>query len=758
MHVLLIALTAGLAAQAHNPPGPRDEVHREGDRPLALVVSGGVSLGAYEAGFLYFASRAVARRVEAGSPPLVVAGASAGSVNAMIAGIESCMPNGDDDPTQSLGWKAWIPVGFDQLWRPDEVRADGVLSSQAMTTAFELVRETLIKDFPPHCEFYAGFTTTRVKPFDVKVVDGLKVPRQREKFVVRVRSEGSGRAKLTNLIVGPSGIPKPILPFSGAIENDVEALGKVLFASGSFPAAFHPKVIPHCLVSSGSPDAGLSCPQDKIRYDRFIDGGIFDNGPLYLAYEIVNRSGESKDTLFAYVDPWTRAYPPLIESEGAERPPGKPPFEPSQNTLSYALGVANSFVTTARARELYAFAEHDLGDRIVLSRSHFPAAGDLFYAFFGFFERDIRIFDFYLGMYDAWVLLKRLYASGRFERAPRDPSLNYPGEAAGPWKPFLCLRRWLSFDPSDSHSSCDDDPELENLRILAQLALERLYHHCSKLSRSDFKSGEFKHKHCEAAANRKEPPVWVEGVPPWKDDLPLGSTGGVLDRLADLRFEYRDMGLSRSQSDRIRSVLRKKFVAIAERVAEVDENRSVKSLLSISGRAFANQLTYEPPELSAGVMVGSRDIEANILWTPYPTVANWLRLSLAFQARNWISVVPGEPTYLGLGVAAGPEIFMTPWVSGFLQPSFGVRGGYQLSTWDDFRAETCEATEELNDNRACSQFLLQSFAALGIVDRVRLQLNLDIFPERLNNRISDDGLQLRQFPVRLSIMGGFIFF
>src|SRR5262245_15433787 len=108
----LVLVVSLLPATAHGQARP------EPQRPdaLSLTVSGGVSLGAYQAGYLYFAIETTRRHVE--RPPLrLVTGASAGSINTLTAVLAACQPSGTD-PDQSLFWRSWVDLGFHELFDP----------------------------------------------------------------------------------------------------------------------------------------------------------------------------------------------------------------------------------------------------------------------------------------------------------------------------------------------------------------------------------------------------------------------------------------------------------------------------------------------------------------------------------------------------------------------------------------------------------------------------------------------------------------
>lgn len=56
-------------------------------------------------------------------------------------------------------------------------------------------------------------STTRLKSAEVTLQDGFKVPRQEEKFVVRIKGRGDGRAPYVSNYIDPNdALPRPLLP------------------------------------------------------------------------------------------------------------------------------------------------------------------------------------------------------------------------------------------------------------------------------------------------------------------------------------------------------------------------------------------------------------------------------------------------------------------------------------------------------------------------------------------------------------------
>src|SRR6187200_505406 len=82
-----------------------------------LALSGGVSLGSYEAGVLYDLFSQDQNKLT--SELKVVYGASAGSINGLL-GIFNLCGFRYSSRESNLLWKMWIPVGLDQLEATDK--------------------------------------------------------------------------------------------------------------------------------------------------------------------------------------------------------------------------------------------------------------------------------------------------------------------------------------------------------------------------------------------------------------------------------------------------------------------------------------------------------------------------------------------------------------------------------------------------------------------------------------------------------------
>ena len=130
------------------------------DDPFTLTISGGVSLGTYESGLAWTLVRlgkGALTTEELGRQRvpsiLAITGASAGSLNSLLAGALWC--EASDDTTnlsvdQNLLREAWVSVGLDALLpsKPNTyVPDDGLLASAALMPVLNHVRERLLCDW-----------------------------------------------------------------------------------------------------------------------------------------------------------------------------------------------------------------------------------------------------------------------------------------------------------------------------------------------------------------------------------------------------------------------------------------------------------------------------------------------------------------------------------------------------------------------------------------------------------------------------------
>jgi predicted acylesterase/phospholipase RssA len=756
--VLVLALVLGATPRARAQETPSDR-----PRTLSFTVSGGVSLGAYEAGALYFLTEAI-KRSQGDVELRIATGASAGSANALISLLDSCRPV-EDDPARSLGYETWLPVGMAQLFLPERVTATSVLSRKPLERAMARLARHFAAGLRADCDVVLGVSVTRETPTHAELNNRtsrttLEIPRQIERFVVRIRGSGPGRPpRLENYVDPRARIAQPLLPFEagdddGARLRNFARLSELLYASAAFPLAFAAYPLAHCETdpSSGAL-ASLSC--EKPVRTRFIDGGVFDNSPLRLNHDVVQRAlrrgengrarwlehaaddgGEVPDVRYSYVDPGTRAYPSLDVDDGDE--------DVASSARALGLRLAASFVETARRHELLLLLEESrdaaaLGDRIGLTRNQLPTISSQLGAFFGFFERDFRKLDFYLGMYDGLAGVRNyLETTGASAQAAEArlaeqfPVLRRPllGGLPAALRPFACLLSQVEPGYAGHASACGGEQD-RNFRILLQVTLDRLYTACARAKQGELPSGASRPclEAARGAARRQVPGVrklQEERRAPLPDEQDFAYT---LRLLADYGFAYHDLGLAADDAEYGAIKIRRRLLAMASALADAQPTEVDSLLILTASRAAVNQIAYEPPKnwlyASAGTAI---ELGASLL--PFSWNESWARINLALQISSWETLATPKQLTLAFSPLVGPELQLLFLSNPTVQTMLGARVGYQASVTDGAGFSPCGTDDAYGDARHCSQLLLQGYFAAAIIERLRTQLVVETFPTK----------------------------
>ncbi len=454
---LLLLLLAPLlaphaAAQGANPLRARASTAVPVPHTLLSTFSGGISLGAYQAGVNWAIMEAVRTsqdeprfRVGHGLRELhfgAAAGASAGNINAIMWAIEACsdVPPGRG-PEESLFWKTWMPVGIEQLLRPPpfDPRRDelALLDREFFDTVQTALQARIARtEFRPACEMPVGITLTRVLPDTQHLKGRLEVRTQRFVTVLTARTaSGAGAPPLPaeprdggRFVFHPVHPGQALLNRLGRVRLAArdsaapivtDSLFRIVRASSAFPVAFAPMKLrlynPH---------------RDTTELELFADGGLFDNNPIDVANLMQDwMENRNRPTLGG------KPLPPPAQEPPAAQPPSRPrqllyvdpdvgrrPIEKSPRSLvtervvrppvpgglrSVAQMLSGS-VTAAREYELTAldrYSQGRTGFEVVATTRHYPLIGERMGAFAAFLNRGFREYDFYVGAYDALFAL-----------------------------------------------------------------------------------------------------------------------------------------------------------------------------------------------------------------------------------------------------------------------------------------------------------------------------------------------------------------
>lgn len=351
----------------------------------SLVIAGGVSLGAYEAGYNWALIKMMTK-IKASDmvidPELSsISGASAGSLNSLLSAMYWCqkdsvpLKNSVDD---NLFYETWVNIGIQDLLEKEEnpENKSALMTLDGIEKKGDKIIEHLKQPiYKKNCEVPLGIAVTKVKPI-VETIRGIKVKNQNFS-VPLVFKEKNGQGIVENKILPPS--TKFYISIPG-IEKDRSKVINLLMASASFPGAF---------------------PQRKLEYSYkgknyshyFIDGGLYDNVPLDLAIAL-NKKAEH----FFFMDPsnMRKEITEVKEDEEEEMPVGFiytnliPLF--SSFDIMQSMKLYNTIIEN--------FGEGS-GKELTLSSRFHPLSGKYLAHFGAFLDRNFRVYDYYVGVYDA---------------------------------------------------------------------------------------------------------------------------------------------------------------------------------------------------------------------------------------------------------------------------------------------------------------------------------------------------------------------
>jgi hypothetical protein len=723
-----VALAALLAATPAPTPAPEDPL----PAAVLLTVSGGATLGAYQAGFLHYL--AAARQAGSGQGPEVrlATGASAGSINSLLSLLYT-QGGVEPDPYAGLFARVWLDTGFRELFLPERATALGAFSGASLAAAADRVRARLEQGLPESVDVVLGVAATRVTPRQRSLAGGrTSIPRTEEKFVLRIQGRGPGRMpRITSYPeadLDEEQIVLPSQPDGTVAFDDVKAL---LLASAAFPVAFQPQPVRHCMVRTrgGSPPW---CPSAEATSALFLDGGVFDNAPLRLAAWLAAAGlADDPDGLrwrdaptpgdvrpprrvtFAFLSADARDYP---------GPAATSPVRPTESLPRLLGEEAAAFVTTARSKELDGLLTDypHVAEGLVYPQRHIPAASEPLQAFFGFFERSFREFDFTLGMYEARrQLVHETMPRYRKRWGVGGPTLPEGATAdARPWRPLLCMQAVLDGEArADALCSGED---LATFRILLQVSLERLWSACQPSPPRTPPPSSF--RSCAPVLAGRPLPA-VPGVTPAPDFARREGEGEAVYAvrlLAAHGFRWTDMGMGQASEEQALAGLREQLGRVAGTLAAQQPDLATRSAVGVAGRFAADAFHYQPPRSALWLLFG-RGLE--IGGSTAVIDEGWFRLGGALIVQNLLGAMSSDPTRVGLMPVAGVDFVPGTWGSTVFQPSFQVRAGYLF----DFSDAGCTGTDGLSIG-ACSRGELEAGAAVTVISVIRFQLSFQWYP------------------------------
>ncbi len=422
-------------------------------RPYSLTISGGISLGVYEAGLNWVIIEQLRNGRLYGDKMvrlLAVTGASAGAINTLIAALRYCEVK--DSPStveDNLFNKTWRTIGIEGLL-PDDVNEydqfnghrDGVFSRKVFSKVLDaLSAKAHARIYRDNCYLNIGLTVTRHVPEEKTIGEGdfkqsIKVQRFVIPLTLRTKNGYITFGNNLNYPKRNKELGYLLLPQNSEGTIPFESVIRSALASSAYPFAFGRIRLSYCKTESfnDSRQANnknldsvvssnlLYCPEfyKKYTYD-FIDGGFFDNVPLGLAVELSEcrkhlhencrkEAVSEKEILgnevvnYIYMEPSKRRNEENLNAQ-------------DDDELNEGYGIYNQGKFWIKAQEIYANAElyralreqfdsskENVRLRRLLLTDRYPPLGGAYLAHFGsFFGQIFRDFDYYAGVYDGMI-------------------------------------------------------------------------------------------------------------------------------------------------------------------------------------------------------------------------------------------------------------------------------------------------------------------------------------------------------------------
>jgi predicted acylesterase/phospholipase RssA len=350
----------------------------------SMVISGGVSLGAYEAGYNWALIKMITtvkeKSIDVDPELRSIAGASAGSINALLSAMYWCqketvpLRNHVDD---NLFYETWVNLGIEDLAikGKDPENTSSLFTQKGLRKKGDKIIEHLKQPiFKKNCEVPLGVAVTKATPI-VETISGIKVKNQNFSVPLTFK-EKNGQGIVENKVLPPSTDFYISIP---GIEKDRKKMINLLIASGAFPGAFQQVKLEYKY-------------EDKVHSHYFVDGGLYDNVPLDLAISLDDRA-----STFFFMDPSNvRKEVTEVKEEEEEPPVGF--------IITNITPVLNSFDIMQSMKLYEAINQNFRGNsdkKLVLSSRYHPITGKYLGHFGAFLDHNFRIYDYHVGVYDA---------------------------------------------------------------------------------------------------------------------------------------------------------------------------------------------------------------------------------------------------------------------------------------------------------------------------------------------------------------------
>jgi hypothetical protein len=486
--------------------------------------------------------------------------------------------------------------------------------------------------------------------------------------------------------------------------KNFQRLKEVLFASSAFPLAFAPQTVETCVAKSNEAWAHrefpFTCPQNEIESAEFVDGGILDNKPLALAEKLARtglvenpqsqyiwreiptftpndpRSSVSSRLLYFYSDLSATSYPRAPQREGTA-------------PLSAAPMLLGSALNSSRNQDSSTLIEESpmLENQIAAPKNGVPRMGDSLIGFFGFFERDFRAFDFYLGLWETREFLKSDLRHG----------LQQGGQRIGNGMKFPAFMP----DSQDEHKlSCLDLVLVDRQKVSPQTLFPSNI--CPRVSDRGFVQ----------LARLAQARLLTR-----RTDFAF-----MAKWLADDGYEYRDLGLSKEDAWRAPAKIKTESIRAISGLA--DSQGSLDGFLIRAATPLAvNTIEPLPSENDFSVSLG---LQTSLLFSSLVGEGRWTRTRWNFGIglENLAAWLGSDSDRAVATPFIGFELEPHALNSSYLQTRFVLGGGYKFGLSETHGR--CDSPSNAPDS--CRGVILRAGSSLTIIERVRFGLDVEFMP------------------------------
>lgn len=429
---------------------------------FALVISGGISLGVYEAGMNWLLSEYAYRNEDTVNLKSLT-GASAGAVNTIFTAVRKCI---DDDRLEkyglgeynykdlennpfALGWReldisemiSRSEEEYDQFRFPpgadpkSKDYRDGIVNrkvfDKVLTALEKIIKAPVFRDKinGRDCSVNIGMPVTRDEPVEFPVDNASSESSiKMQRFSIPVIAEvKNNRLKFRNNIEYAENSPGYgyiYLPEDGNGYVAFKDVVRAALTSSAFPVAFGRVKLQYCIRNGASAnhadDIKLVCPKEHHgEMYTFVDGGIFDNIPLGLAVDLTECTNPKKSDDNIYC-PGNRNYGkrPFVgyvfmdpdRRRNAKELKVKKKRVSDDYDLKNQLSFFAGSVEVARKDELYSTIVRDFSEKpsnnqrsLLITRRYPPITAKYLNYFGAFLSKAFRDYDYYAGIYDGVI-------------------------------------------------------------------------------------------------------------------------------------------------------------------------------------------------------------------------------------------------------------------------------------------------------------------------------------------------------------------